>query len=234
MSEVDEPGDTSGFQKRLVGGWDPVKQANIGQIIQSVPSASTNKGPASLAADRDVTTMAQFFELYPELAAEDFVGDGHSCQFIAVGQAACSSPIIAGKLRHLAVQEIKKKWKDIGPIVQSEIADQTGIPLKDLDQMKCVELLSGSENAPPIWGNHVTLAQLPQIVRKNIVVLTSSNGKPFKHIFSMDDVASSDTVHIGFLPELHFFALKVREPRVMLKAGDKGKELILNSHTHNY
>ena len=221
---MEESGDDSTFQKRLVGGWDPVKQASIGRLTQSVTSFSnTSKLPAG--NNQDITSMSQFFQLYPDLAAEDFVGDGHSCQFIAVGQAACSSPVIAGKLRKLAVEEIRKKWQDFGDVVLSEVSDQSGIPLKDLDQQRCLELLAGSGSARPIWGNHATLAQLPNIVQKNIVVLTSSNGKPFKYNFMMDGaLESSDTIHIGFLPELHFFALKVRERPITRKAGDRGEQ----------
>ena len=201
-----------------------MKQASIGRLVQSVPSSS-NFSNLAAANDQDITTMSQFFQLYPYLAAEDFVGDGHSCQFIAVGQAACSSPVIAGKLRKLAVEEIRKKWQDVGGVVLSEVSDQSGIPLDEMDQLRCLELLAGSETAQPIWGNHATLAQLPNIVQKNIVVLTSSNGKPFKHIFMMDDALKSpDTIYIGFLPELHFFALNVRERPITFKAGDKGEQ----------
>ena len=153
--------------------------------------------------------MQHFFQLYPELSPVDFIGDGHSCQFVAVGQAACNSPIVAGGLRRLAVKAIMDKWSDVGPLVMSEISDQTNIPLEELDQQACEQLLSGSETRTPLWGNHATLAQLPNIVKKNIVVLTSSNGKPFKHIFEMEGCTSS--VYIGFLPELHYFALTLRD-----------------------
>ena len=168
--------------------------------------------------------MANFFELYPDLAPVDIVGDGHSCQYIAVGLAACQSPLIAGALRGLAVKAIREKWSDMGPLVMNEVSDQSGVPLCELNQQRCIELLSGSASSTPLWGNHCTLSQLPHIVKKNIVVLTSSGGRPFKHVFALD--GCKDTVFIGFLPELHFFALKVRETvRLNLKAGEKGEQV---------
>ena len=193
--------------KRIVDGWDPIEQRRIGLLVESVPSFSYES--PDIPASEAVTTMQDFFRIYPELAPVDFIGDGHSCQFIAVGQAACSSPIVAGKLRKLAVKAIGDKWSELGAVVMSEISDQSGIPLEHLDQQVCLEQLSGSATRKPLWGNHCTLAQLPAIVQKNIVVLTSSNGKPFKLVFDLEGCCNS--VYIGFLPEFHYFAVTPRE-----------------------
>ena len=113
--------------------------------------------------------MQHFFRLYPDLAPVDFIGDGHSCQFIAVGQAACGSPIVAGGLRKLAIEAINQKWEDIGAVVMSEVSEQSGLPLEKLSQQTCLELLAGSETRKPLWGNHCTLSQLPEIVKKTFL-----------------------------------------------------------------
>ena len=166
--------------------------------------------------------MEDFFRLYPDLAPVDFIGDGHSCQFIAVGQAACGSPIVAGGLRKLAIEAINQKWEDLGDVVMSEVSEQSGLPLETLNQQSCLELLAGSETRKPLWGNHCTLSQLPEIVKKNIAVLTFSNSKPFKHVFELE--GCNDTIHIGFLPEQHYFALTVREENSKnLKCAEQGE-----------
>ena len=161
-----------------------------------------------------------FLAAYPFLEIVQLSGDGHSCQFEAVGFAACGTESVSRNLREMAVDSIRNKWAAIGDVVLAEISHQSNIEVGDLDQARCCELLLGSANRSPLWGNHLTIAQLPAIVNKRIVLLTLSNEKPFKHVFECD--GTEDTIHIGLLPEAHYFPVRPKAS-TKLQKGDKGK-----------
>ena len=185
--------------------WDSYLSSRIGELTANVPEQLwCRAGPRSTSS---LVTMETFFEAYPCLRAENSIQDGHSCQFIAVGLAACGSPLIAQKLRILAVRELCRQWNEIGEVVKSEISDQSGEDVGSLDQARCCKLMLGSPTARPLWGNECTMTVLPSVVKKNITVLTIANGRPFKHVYRYGDC--KDTVYIGFIPEFHFFALRV-------------------------
>ena len=161
------------------------------------------------------TNQSTFEQCFPELEIVRIPGDGSSCQFEAVAESACGTHAVSGILRERAVGELRKNWSDVGSFVLAEVAHQAQVPESSLDLDKCCEFLLGSA-----WGNHCTLVQLPKIVGKSIVVLTISQGKPFKHIFNCE--GSNNTIHIGFLPEFHYFPLVAKPTPVALKKGDKG------------
>ena len=143
-------------------------------------------------------------------------GDGCSCQFEAVGDAACGTFTISDTLRARAVGSIQDNWEQVGQFALAEVALQSGRDFNSLTKDLCCELLLGSDDRP-LWGNHVTLAQLPNIVNKRIVVLTLSSGKPFKYLFDCED--TENTIYIGLVPEAHYFPLI---PKRGFQKGDKG------------
>ena len=166
-------------------------------------------------------TQSAFEECFPELEIVPLSGDGVSCQFEAVAESACGTSSVSGLLRKKAVEQLRSKWGEVGSFVLAEVAHQAQVPEGSLDADQCCEFLLGSNNRVPLWGNHCTLAQLPSIVDKTIVVLTISQGRPFKHVFNCEK--ADGTIHIGFLPEYHYFPLKTKSrPAQLLKKGDKG------------
>ena len=206
--------------------WDSSLSIRIGELTSDVPEQVwCPAGPRSTAS---MVTMEAFFEAYPGLCAENSgaemsVQDGHSCQFIAVGLTACGSPLIAQKLRILAVRELCRQWDTLGDVARSEIAAQSGEDLESLDQARCCKLMLGSSTRMPLWGNEVTLVVLPSIVKKNIALLTISNGRPFKRVYRCDDC--NDTVYVGFIPECHFFAVTVASaPSESIKSCDRSND----------
>ena len=204
-------------------GWDRNLQMKIGALTADVPE-QLQATSLEISSSKPTGTFQSFFESYPNFEAVDFVGDGYSCIFVAVSVSASGSPAIATQLRILAVRSLCKNWGEIGGIVKSENADQSGEPIESLTQARCCRLLLGSRTTKPLWGNQCTLSQLPRIVKKNIAVQTLTNGKPYKHVFRFDQC--EDTIFIGFVPEFHYFSLKVCNPgpaRDIERGSDQGK-----------
>ena len=207
----------------LPSDWDEEQQKAVAELVEDVQADSRLWGEVTPAQHGRPSgySQADFLTAYPSLEVVPLSGDGYSCQFEAVGEAACGTKAIAGILRKRAVNLIREKWDEIGDLVLGEVAHQASIEAEALDLERCCELLLGSEERSPLWGNHATIAQLAEIVKKKIVVLTLSEGRPFKHIFDCE--GASGTVHIGLIPEAHYFP--VRPKVVQLKHGDKGLSL---------
>ena len=169
---------------------DQTRQIEVATLIQEVPETIFERG----ASRSTQGTLADFFRVYPNLQCVPLSGDGNSCQFEAVAEAACGSVKVAGLLRTLAVNRIDLHWDSIADFVLGEVADQTGIPVSSLDKAKCLSLLSGTNGNVGIWGNHCTLAQLSHIVKKNIVILTLTGIPSNTFLASKDALKLSTSV----------------------------------------
>ena len=181
-------------------------------MVKDVPDRAYER---TSTGHNDRITQSDFFEVYQSLQLVPLVGDGHSCQFEAVADAACGHIKSAGQLRKLAVARIGDKWDEIAEFVLNEVAAQTCVSVSALDKQQCLDLMSGCGNSPGIWGNHCTLVQRSPHCQKNIVVLCLSEGQAYKHVLQSEDCA--ETIHIGFVPEVHYFPVKKK-----LSKGDKG------------
>ena len=202
------------FAGILPNNWDPLLQSQVASAVDGVPDKIYVRG----SGNKDQLTISNFLDAYPTLEMIPLPGDGSSCQFEAIALSACGEVERASQLRNLAVERISKEWDTISDLVLSEVASQTGLDMASLDKQRCLDLMTGLNNKPGIWGNAITLAQLPYIVKKNIVVLCLSEGHSFKHVLELE--GSSETIHIGFLPEFHYFPVRVK-----LAKGDKGKHI---------
>ena len=104
-------------------GWNVSEQDAISKITALVPTKNFQAGQAS----SDSTTLKDFLVAYPELEIVELSGDGSSCQFEAVGKAACGSHEVATVLRKGAVQAIQENWESLSAFALGEIASQAGI-----------------------------------------------------------------------------------------------------------
>ena len=202
--------------------WDEERQIAVAELVQEVPAfIRRGEAPTKQGKRGAVFSQDDFIKAFPFLEIVDLFGDGHSCQFEAVGEAAFGTPTVAGDLRKRAVDLICAKWDEIGDVVLAEVSQQADIEVANLDKSKCCELLLGSSTCSPLWGNHCTIAQLPEIVKKRIVVLTLSEGSPFKCTFDCEGTTGS--IHIGLVPETHFFPVRPKKiSQRKLQHGDKG------------
>ena len=201
--------------------WDEERQNAIAELILAVPDSILPGKIQPKQGRRAVYSQQDFLVAYPFLEIVPLSGDGHSCQFEAVGEAACGTPAVAENLRKSAIDLICCKWAQIGELVSAEVSQQANIEVADLDESKCRELLLGSSTCSPLWGNHCTIAQLPEVVKKRIVVLTLSEGRPFKCVFDCEGTTGS--IHLGLVPEAHYFPVRPKEIfQRKLKHGDKG------------
>ena len=203
----------------LPSDWDESRQKCIGELVSAIVNHDLGADTGTPTSGKSVP-QDDFLAAYPNLDIVPLVGDGSSCQFEAVGEAACGTPTVSRELRALAIQSIQAKWDLVGEFVKSEIAHQADISFDSLTMEMCCELLLGSTRRAPLWGNEITMAQLPAIVKKTIVVLTLSESKPFKHTFECE--GATGTIYVGLVPEAHYFPVKPKEIPTLLKKGDKG------------
>ena len=163
---------------------------------------------------------------YPYLDVVDGVGDGDSCQFESVSVAVWGHTQMAGTLRERVVDSISKNWADVGEFMLAEVAGQLGCKTDDLQKDDCLaHMRSKNSRGRYMWGNSVTLHCLPDIVGKSIVVLGLSSGGAFKQTFHGKNPLPA--VHIGFIPEIHFFGCRPAETQVP-KIGSKGSKYCFN------
>ena len=195
----------------LPKNWNPQLQSDVHRLVKDVPEiCHLNSNGEGNPTTRNPFSMKDFPSFFPDLDIVDPGGDGYSCQYAAVAEAACGTRDAVDDLRRLAVMGIQRDWNSIGDVVMSEVADQCQLDLAQLDFESCCSLFLGDKNRQPIWGNQATLAQLPNVVNKNIVVLTMSHtAGPIKHVFNA--TRPDGTIHIGFVPECHFFGVKAKQ-----------------------
>ena len=135
-----------------------MRQKAVAELVEAVPSSCFLGEMAPKQQNNQGHSQADFLAAYPSLEAVPLAGDGHSCQYEAIGEAACGTHTIANILRKRAVHSIREKWAEIGDLILDEVAHQASIGVEALDMEKCCELLLGSEKRSPLWGNHATIA----------------------------------------------------------------------------
>ena len=179
---------------------------NVAKVVVDVPTKLfTRKSGRGEPATFDL-----FKKCYPDLEIIDPPGDGSSCLYDSVSEALCGDASLSKALRIQAVDAIDRRWEEVSAFAIAEVADQASTDADALGKAECLRLLL--EPGPSghfLWGNAVTLHHLPEVVGMDIVVLTVSEGSPFKAVLKTVGLASG-TIYLGFIPEVHFFGVRVR------------------------